>query len=91
MTASMVAKYCAMEEMNGRINPAMSDSDEDSNGKIAGIPPLGVGGAPTSIPSSHLKSGSNKKQQSASQQSQSEDESDSKRPVKSVKQYQTQL
>lgn len=36
MTAAMVAKYCAMEEMNGRINPAMSDSDEDSNGKNAG-------------------------------------------------------
>ncbi|CAL8114354.1 unnamed protein product [Orchesella dallaii] len=35
MTAAMVAKYCAMEEMNGRINPAMSDSDEDSNGKTA--------------------------------------------------------
>lgn len=33
MTAAMVAKYCAMEEMNGRINPALSDSDEDSNGK----------------------------------------------------------
>lgn len=33
MTAAMVAKYCAMEEMNGRVNPALSDSDEDSNGK----------------------------------------------------------
>ena len=33
MTAAMMAKYCAMEEMNGRVNPAMSDSDEDSNEK----------------------------------------------------------
>jgi len=33
MTAAMMAKYCAMEEMNGRVNPAMSDSDDDSNGK----------------------------------------------------------
>jgi len=41
MTAAMVQKYCAMEEMNGRINPAMSDSDEDSNGRPAGS---GAGG-----------------------------------------------
>ena len=29
MTASMVAKYCAIEEMNGRVNPALSDSEDE--------------------------------------------------------------
>jgi hypothetical protein len=54
MTAAMVQKYCAMEEMNGRINPAMSDSDEDSNGKVGQLKgglnnPGGKQGRSTSI------------------------------------------
>lgn len=62
MTAAMVAKYCAMEEMNGRINPAMSDSDEDSNGKNAanakppGAPLVGqVVERPSAVPASIQK------------------------------------
>jgi hypothetical protein len=51
MTAAMMAKYCAIEEMNGRVNPAMSDSDEDSpNGKGGG--PLTKSSRPATQPQS---------------------------------------
>lgn len=81
MTAAMVQKYCAMEEMNGRVNPALSDSDEDTlNGgrKNVGKGKPG-GGANTNSKGGTVT------------QPDSEDESDRRTPVKNVKQYQTKL
>lgn len=92
MTAAMVQKYCAMEEMNGRVNPAaaLSDSDEEaSNGKLnnpSNKPPNkgkrgGQGGPPKS----------SQTQRPMMSQPDSEDEGDRRTPVKNVKQYQTKL
>lgn len=85
MTASMVAKYCAMEEMNGRVNPALSDSDEDSNSGRPSGPGVTVGPLSQIAPSTTPKSASRQTKPS------SDDEHETKRPIKSVKQYQTQL
>jgi len=93
MTAAMVAKYCAMEEMNGRVNPAMSDSDDESNGQSTNGDPKKPA-APTSTGTSS-GTGKNKsstgKKSKGDNQATSEDENEKKPAVKSVKQYQTKL
>lgn len=103
MTAAMVQKYCAMEEMNGRINPGMSDSDDDSNGKGPNSKrnPGSVKARSTSITGANTRmnssgrnasiSGPPPSQRQAPSQPDSEDESDKRTPVKNVKQYQTKL
>jgi hypothetical protein len=92
MTAAMVQKYCATEEMNGRVNPAaaLSDSDEELNNGRPKNPGGGksgkVGGNKTGA-----GGGSGGKQRPMASQPDSEDESDRRTPVKNVKQYQTKL
>lgn len=93
MTAAMVAKYCAMDEMNGRVNPAMTNSDTEDEEEVGGPGKVRLGGPKSGTPKVGAITGPKPPPKAPrSPQVQSEDEEE-KRPagIRSVKQYQTKL